>query len=76
MLAALGLVFGIVAEVQQRVVTLRGFHNDVAAASAVSAGGPSARDELLPAKGHAAITSVTGFDSNFRFIDEHLSFLF
>ena len=69
--SALGLVFGIEAEVNQRVVALAGFHDDVAAMTAVAAGRSSARHELLAAKGHAAIAAVAGFDSNFCFINEH-----
>src|ERR1700757_1372335 len=69
--SALGLVLGIEAEMDQRVVALAGFHDDVAAAPAVAAGGAAARDELLAAKGHAAIAAVTGLYPNFGFIDEH-----
>ena len=69
--SALGVVFGIEAEVDERVVALAGFHEDVAALAAVAAGGSAARDKLLAAEGHAAIAAVAGLDSNFRFIDEH-----
>ena len=37
----------------------------------VAAGGTAAGDELLPAKGHAAVATVAGLDANARFIDEH-----
>ncbi len=71
MLAALGLVLGVVAEMDQRIVALRGFHDDVAAPAAVAARGTAARNELLSPEGHATIAAVTGFDANFCFIDKH-----
>ena len=69
--AALGLVFGIEAEVHQRVVALAGFHDDVAAVPAVAARGPAARHEFLATEGHAAVAAVAGLDSNFGFVNEH-----
>jgi hypothetical protein len=69
--AALAFVLGIEAEVDQGVVALADFEDDVAAVSAVAAGGSTAGNELFTAKGHAAITPVTGFDPNFGFIDKH-----
>ena len=72
-LAALGLVLGVVAEVDQGVVALGADHDDVAAAAAVAAGGTAAGHELLAPEGHAAVAAVAGFDANFCFIDEHLS---
>jgi hypothetical protein len=56
--------------VDERVVALAGFHDDVAAAAAIAAGRTAARDELLAAEGHAAIAAVTGFHTNFGFVDE------
>jgi hypothetical protein len=70
-LAALALVLGVVAEVDQGVVALAGFKDDAAAVTAITTGGSAAGNELFPAKGHAAITAVTGFDPNFGFIDKH-----
>src|SRR5579859_5368932 len=69
--AALGLVFGIETEMDQGVVALAGFHDDVAALTAVAAGGSAARDKLLAPKGHAAVAAVAGFYADFGFIDEH-----
>jgi hypothetical protein len=71
MLAALALVLGVVAEVDEGVVALRAFHDDVAAVAAVSTGGAAAGNELLAAEGHAAVAAVAGFDANFCFIDKH-----
>ena len=70
-LAALRFVLGVEAEMNQRVVALAGFHQDVAAASAVAARRAAARHELLAAEGHAAVAAVAGFDANFDFVDEH-----
>ena len=73
-LAALRLVLGVVAEVDERVVALAGFHDDVAAAAAVAAGGAAAGHELLAPEGHAAVAAVAGLYANFGFIDEHCAF--
>jgi len=70
-LATLGLVLGVIAEMDEGVVALRGDHDDVAAASAVAAGGTAAGNELFAAEGHAAIAAVAGFYLDFCFIDEH-----
>ena len=71
MLAALSLVLGVVAEVDQRVMALRGYHDDVAATAAVAARWSASRDEFFAPKGHATVAAVAGLDTNFRFIDEH-----
>jgi len=70
-LPALGLVLGVVAEVNQCVVPLGGFHDDIAPAAAISARGSAARDELLAAKGHAAVTAVASLHTDFCLVDEH-----
>jgi hypothetical protein len=69
--SALRAVLGIEAEMNQRVVALAGLHDDVPALAAVAAGRTTARDELLPPKGHAAIATVSRLDPNFRLINEH-----
>ena len=69
--SALRFVFGIEAEVHQRVVAFAGLHDDVAALAAVAARGAAARNELLPAEGHAAVAAVAGFDPNFCLVDKH-----
>ena len=71
MLAALRLVLGVVTEMDERIVALRGLHDHVAATAAVAARGSAAGNELLAAEGHAAVAAVAGFDANFGFIDEH-----
>lgn len=71
-LAALGAVEGVVAEVHEGVVALGGFHDDVAAAATVTTGGPATGNEFFAAEGHAAVTTVTGLDADFGFVDEHL----
>src|SRR5206468_1381176 len=67
----LGFVFGVETKMHQRIMTLAGFHNDVATLAAVSARGPSAGDKLLPPEGEASVAAVARFDSNFGFINEH-----
>src|SRR5260370_19008071 len=56
--AASGLVFGIKAEVHQRVVALAGFHPHVAAAAAVAPPWTPARNEPLTPAGHASLSAV------------------
>ena len=58
---ALGRVFGIETEMQQRVVMLAGDQDDVAAAPAIAAAGTSAWDVLLAAKRQAAVAAVARF---------------
>ena len=70
-LAALRFVLGVEAEMNQRVVALAGFHQNVAAASAIAARRAAAGHELLAPEGHAAIAAVAGFDANFCFVNEH-----
>src|ERR1017187_2435160 len=69
--SALRRVFGIKAEMHQRVVPLAGLHHDVAALAPVAAGRSAARDELLPPEGHATVPAISRFNPNFGFIDEH-----
>ncbi len=69
--SALRLVFGIEAEMHQRVMPLAGFHDHVSALAAVAARRSAARNIFLAAKGHAAIAAVAGLDPNFCLIDEH-----
>jgi len=70
-LAALALVLGVVSEVDEGVVALRGDHDHVAAAAAVAARWAAAGHELFAAEGHAAVAAVAGLDANSCFIDEH-----
>src|SRR5579862_9800421 len=66
--AALGFVFGIEAEMQERVVVRAGDHNHVAATAAVAAAG----DELLAAKRETTVAAVAGFDANDDFVYKHV----
>src|SRR5262249_57064124 len=52
-LAALRLVFGVVAKMDEGVVALGRFHDDVAAPAAIAARGPAAGHEFLAPEGHA-----------------------
>src|SRR3954447_13399386 len=73
MTAALRFVFGVEAKMDQRVVPLAGFHDDVAALAAITAGGPSTRNKLLPPKSKTAVAAVAGLYANCGFINEHES---
>jgi hypothetical protein len=57
-------------EFQKRVFMGVGDEINAAAVSTISATGTAARDELLPAKGDAAMPAVTCFDCDFGFVDE------
>src|SRR5882724_5740073 len=69
--AALAFVFRIEAEVDQRVMALTGFHNDVAARAAVATGRAAPRDKLLPPEGHTSVAAVPRFDLDDCFVNEH-----
>ena len=71
MASALGPVLRVEAEMHERIVALAGFHDDVAALAAISAGRAAARNELLPAECHASVAAVAGLYLDFCFIDEH-----
>src|SRR5919204_3070593 len=71
MAPALRFVFGIKAEVNQRIVALAGFHHNVAPAPAVAARWTSTRHELLAPEGNAAIAAIARLHSDFCFVDEH-----
>src|SRR5579864_4389081 len=68
--ALLRLEVLLVAIVDQRVQPVDGLHNDVAAATAIAAGGTAELDILFAAKRHAAVTAVAGANINLRFIKE------
>ena len=70
--AALGLMFRIEAEMQQRVVVRTGHHHHIAAAAAVAAARTAARDELLAAERKTAVAAVAGFHADFYFVDKQL----
>src|ERR1700736_2166110 len=69
--AALCLVFGIEAEMKERVDVFAGYDEHVAAAAAIATARPATRNVLLPAEGQAAVAAVTRFDIDFDFVDEH-----
>src|SRR6185437_7206377 len=68
---ALRLVLGIETEVNQRVVTLARFHDDVAATSAITTRGAAARHELLAPEGKTPVAAVASLHANCGFIDKH-----
>src|SRR5205823_10973649 len=67
----LSFIFGIEAEVNQRVVALAGFHHDIAATASIATRWTATRHILLSAEGDAAVAPVAGFYSDFCFIYEH-----
>ena len=71
MTAALRFVFWVEAKMDERVVPLAGFHDDVAALAAIAARGPSTRNKLLPPKSKTAVAAVAGLYANCGFINEH-----
>ena len=60
--AALGLMFGIKAEMEKRVVVLAGDQGDIAAAASVAAAGTAAGNVFLAPKGQAAVAAVAGLN--------------
>ena len=59
------------AEFQERVFLVVGDQVDAAAVAAVTAARTAPRDELLPPKGNATVTAVSGVHRDFGFVDEH-----
>src|SRR5579863_3758717 len=55
----------------QRIVSLRRFHDHVAATAAVATRRTAAGYKLLPAEGHTTVAAIAGFDPYLRFIDKH-----
>ena len=70
MLAAPRLVLADVAVVEQRRELRIDDQHDVAAVAAVAAGGPAARDELLPPQRHGAVAAVAGLHVDANLVDE------
>src|SRR5579872_4140517 len=71
--AALGLVLGIKTEMEQRVVVVARFHDDVAAAAAVAAARTSPRNEFLATERETAVAAVAGLHENSDFVYEHVA---
>jgi hypothetical protein len=69
--SAITFVFRIEAEVDQRIVTLAGFHNNVTAAATIATGWPATRYKFFPAEGHTAVAAVACFDADNSFVYEH-----
>jgi hypothetical protein len=73
--SALAFVFRVKAEMDERIVALAGFHDDIATAAAVAAGGASARDKFLPPKGHASVAPVACLNPDYCFINKHAVYI-
>ena len=61
----------IVPKLQKGVFVDVRYEIDVAAATAISAAGPAARNKFLPAEGNATMAAVACFNCDFGFVDEH-----
>ena len=68
---ALAFVLGIEAEMDESVVALARFHDDVPAVATIAAAGAAARDEFFAAEGDASVAAVAGFDADFGFVNKH-----
>jgi hypothetical protein len=73
--SALAFVFGVKAEMDERIVALAGFHDDIATAATVAAGGATARDKLLPSKGHTSVAAVACLNPDYCFINKHAVYI-
>jgi hypothetical protein len=71
MAAAIGLMLGIEAEVQQRVVVGRSNHVYIASATAVAAAGTATGHELFTAERENAVAAVAGLHKDSNFINKH-----
>jgi hypothetical protein len=69
--STLGFVFRVEAKMDQGVMALARFHDDVATLAAVATGWAPAGNKLLPAEGEAAVATVAGLYADCGFIDEH-----
>jgi hypothetical protein len=72
MASALGFVFRIEAKVNQRIVPFARFHDDIATASAITAGGAAAGNKLLSPEGNTPVAAIPRLYSNSSFIDKHI----
>jgi hypothetical protein len=68
---ALGDVFRVISQMQQRVERRIGDNPDVATASTLTARWSTAGNKLLPTKCRYAITAPATLDTNFRPINKH-----
>ena len=63
--------FPVEAKLDQRVEVFGALEMDAAAAPAVAATRPAARNEFLAAEGHAAVPAVAALDVDFGFVNKH-----
>jgi hypothetical protein len=69
--AALGGVFGIEPEMQQRITVDGGDHGHIAAAPTISAARSPAGDVFFAPERQAAVATIAGLHGNSRFVYEH-----
>ena len=70
---ALGLVFRIEAELEQRVLMFRGHQRDIAATAAIATARPAAGHVFLAAERKTPVAAISGFHGDDYFVDKHLS---
>lgn len=75
MTAAFGLVFGVVAKVQQRIQTLVSLNKNAASDAAVAAGRAAARYKFFTPKGGHAVSAIAGFNVDLYTVKEHFLLL-
>jgi hypothetical protein len=66
----LGFVFGVVAELQERILVFGRNQHHVPAAPAIAAARTAPRDILLPAKGQATVAAIAGLHQDSSFVQE------
>jgi hypothetical protein len=75
MSSPIGMELARVTKFQKSIQVLVTLQINVSAATTVAATGPASGNKFLPAKGYAAVPTVTTCNVNFGFVNEHLGFL-
>jgi hypothetical protein len=66
-----GLITVPITKIEQRRQIAVSHEDDISSFAAIAPVRPSLRHEFLTAEAHAAMTTISRSDENFRFIDEH-----
>jgi hypothetical protein len=72
MTAAFCCMFGIKAEMEERVVVRAGFHDNIAAAAPIATARTTARHKLLTPERKTSVTAIAGLHGYRNFVNEHL----
>ena len=70
--SALGLMFGIKPEMEQRVVVVARDHDNIAAAASIAAARTASGHEFLAPERKTSVAAVAGLHLNFDFVNEQL----